>query len=302
MRKELFGVWLNIDKSDGLVDRNYNPVGNQYIYFIPLDQSIRQENIQRVVQEVLRHLPFPVPRLRVGPSTIEGAGRGLFACQDFKKGDLITPYMSTPIWPGVDVINWKYIVSDNLGSGDAVSADGNPAYSIDVGGRWWSHGYTGGPYANEANFELGGDDYDEEDSDNVDAFLTRADYEERMKIINKLQREIEDEIHEALGSDVDAWMHGANIDEIKSTNKVRNNAFLTLVTYDNAYDNEMFPLYTRVRDTMNDSGNSDFLIVDYRRGKQFFVVAEKNIQEGEEIFINYRSTAKVGHKFFESKE
>ena len=290
MRKELFGVWFNIGESDGLVDRDHNPVGKQNIYFIPLDQRTRPEDIQRVVQEMLRHLPFPGPRLQVRPSTIRDAGQGLFACQDFKKGDLITPYMTTPIRDDLDNIYWKYVVSDNLGSGrgDAVSADGNPAYSIYVGGKSWSHGYTGGVYANEANFEPGGDDEDEEDLYTLDYFLTNAHNE--MNTIDELE-----EIYDALGSDVDAWMNAANIEEIKSANKVRNNAFLKLIDYDHNFDR--FPFYTRVRNPLDETGDSDFLLIDYRRGGQFFVVAEKNIQQGDEIFINYNSSEKIGHKF-----
>lgn len=62
---------------------------------VPADNEIRDVSTEQAVRESLLstrlHLPF-LARTDVRPSTIDGAGRGLFATEDIPEGDVITCY------------------------------------------------------------------------------------------------------------------------------------------------------------------------------------------------------------------
>jgi len=61
---------------------------------VAADNERESLTTEQMVREAIlsARLPLPLHRTRVGPSTIEGAGRGLFAAENIAKGEVITCY------------------------------------------------------------------------------------------------------------------------------------------------------------------------------------------------------------------
>lgn len=128
---------------DGLLDDPSKLNDQSPLSIVAADNDLRDEFLtteQRVYETLLSsrlHLPF-LNRSIVGPSKIEGAGRGLFATEDIKEGDVITCY------PG-DALLCELLVpspdsKDEGGDkGDSFDFDDDENQAVDEVVLWGTH-------------------------------------------------------------------------------------------------------------------------------------------------------------------
>jgi len=189
-------------------------------------------------------------RLEVRKSSIGDAGRGLFAAKHFRVGEFICPYLAVHLTPGLDYENWEYTLRDEREKDIVV--DGNPDIHIDFGDQLsYSLGFTGAPYANCADFK---EDY-------LDFHNQPVNYND---MVTEMEREF--------------------LPEMQAGNPRLNNAEYRYQPVDYTYfEKDAFPKYIH-------GENNENLIVDYRGGGEFYIIATRPIRKGEEIFANYNTS------------
>lgn len=118
---------------------------------VPADNDLRDRFLsteQRVYETLLSSrldLPF-LNRAIVGPSKIEGGGRGLFATEDIKEGDVITCY------PG-DALLCELPSTDEGGDGDSFDFEDDENEAVDEVVLWGKHVPNGDRWDDDTVFD-----------------------------------------------------------------------------------------------------------------------------------------------------
>ncbi|KAK1733126.1 hypothetical protein QTG54_016264 [Skeletonema marinoi] len=136
---------------DGLLDDPCKLSEQSPLSIVAADNDLRDAYLtteQRVYETLLSSrldLPF-LNRAIVGPSEIEGAGRGLFATEDIKEGDVITCY------PG-DALLCELPSTDEGGEGDPFDLEDDENEAVDEVVLWGRHVPKGDRWDDDTVFD-----------------------------------------------------------------------------------------------------------------------------------------------------
>jgi len=129
---------LLMDKKQELLDDPSKLNDCSPLSIVPADNDLRDTFLtteQRVYETLLSSrldMPF-LNRAIVAPSNIEGGGRGLFATEDIKEGDVITCY------PGDALLCELPSSEDGGGEGDSFDFEDDESDAIDEVVLWGAH-------------------------------------------------------------------------------------------------------------------------------------------------------------------